>query len=151
MLGFLISHTVKPNDRPDVTFQVGGTVRVGQSGPRVCALVPGVLFPQQGPLDHHEDRRGAFVDQSPGERHTGAVDDRHAEVMHAAACQRPNTWLSLLVLQFLEEASWLYNNQMEVRPEGQPNHCALQLMAAAPPSEQNWNLHRDVSMHILPS
>lgn len=104
MLGFLISHTVEPNHRPDVTCQVGGTVRVGQSDPRAPGVAP-VLLPQQGPLDHHEDRRGALVDQSPGERHTGAVDDRHAEVMHAAACQRPNTGFCLLVLHFLEEAS----------------------------------------------
>lgn len=121
MLRFLISHSVKPNDRPDVTSQVGGTLRVGQSGPRVCAPSLGgarVLFPQQGPLDHHEDRRGAFVDQSPGERHIGAVDDRRTEVMHAAACQRPNTRFRLPVLQFLEEASLDVSCTISRRPDG---------------------------------
>lgn len=119
MLGFLISHTVEPKDRLDVTSQVGGSVRVGQSGPRACAPLPGapVLFPQQGPLDHHEDRRGAFVDQSPGERRAGAVDDRHAEVMHAAACQRPNTGFRLLELQFLEDVSCTRTR----RPDGGPS------------------------------
>lgn len=77
-----------------VTSEVGGTVRVGQSDPRVCALTSvllRVLLPRQGPLDHHEERHGGVVHQRPGERHAGAVDDHHAEGMHAAACQRPKT------------------------------------------------------------
>ena len=63
---------------------------VGKSDPRISTvgfvMIRAVLSLWYGPLHHHGHRHGAVVQQSPGQRHGGAVDDRHTEGTHTATC-----------------------------------------------------------------
>lgn len=61
-----------------MTSQMDGGVCVGESDPCLVTTVLvmiRVLLPLWRPLDHHEQRDRAVVQQTPGQRHTGAVDE----------------------------------------------------------------------------